>query len=183
MKIKTTDIEGILIFEPTVHSDSRGKFYELWREDIYKSAGIQEKFCQDNFSCSTKNVLRGLHFQTGNKAQGQLVSIMHGSVFDVCIDLRKDSPSFGHHITCELSDKAPQQVYMPPGIAHGFYVLSQEAILHYKCTQYYTPDQEGGIIWQDNDLNIPWPCQHPFVSDRDRGGSRPGCVDRFDALF
>jgi dTDP-4-dehydrorhamnose 3,5-epimerase len=167
MEVILTKIPGIIVFKPRCYDDDRGRFYELWRYNDYREAGINELFLQDNFSRSSKNVLRGLHFQIGEKAQGQLVSIISGKVFDVCVDIRKDSPSFGQHIVFELVDSVPQQIYMPPGIAHGFCVLSENAILHYKCTQYYSPENEGGILWNDLDLNIPWPVKDPIISKKD----------------
>lgn len=162
-----TNIPGIIVFKPKVFSDNRGSFYESWKNDVYQKAGIQEIFIQDDISYSVKNVIRGLHFQKGEKAQAQLVTILFGKVFDVCVDIRKNSPTFGQHISFELDYKEPLQIYMPPGIAHGFCVISEQAILHYKCTKYYAPNQEGGIIWNDKELKIDWPTDSPIISRKD----------------
>jgi len=166
MNVTSCDLDGLLVFAPVKHEDQRGAFLESWRESIYREAGIGLPFVQDNLSYSKKGVLRGLHFQKKHP-QGQLVTIVSGIVYDVCLDIRKGSPTFGRWFGAELNADAPRQIYMPPGFAHGFCVLSDEAILHYKCTETYHHNDEGGIHWNDPDLAISWPLEKPFVSDRD----------------
>lgn len=167
VKILSTKIPGIIVFKPNSFADERGLFYESWKKNIYEEAGIKDKFLQDNISYSTRNVLRGLHYQTGSDAQGQLVTAIFGHVFDVCVDIRSESPTFGQHICFDLNKEEVAQIYMPPGIAHGFYVLSEFAILSYKCTKYYTPQSEGGLLWNDSELSIPWPIKNPIISKKD----------------
>ena len=164
MKVVETGIEGLFIIEPDVYRDERGLFYESWRENRYKEMGIQEPFLQDNVSISSKNVLRGMHYQ---KNQGQLVTVLQGSIFDAVVDLRPDSKSFRKYFSLELSSDHPRQLYMPPGFAHGFYVLSDGVIMNYKCTQYYNAAHESGVIWNDSNLGIKWPCKSPIVSEKD----------------
>jgi dTDP-4-dehydrorhamnose 3,5-epimerase len=161
-----TGFEGLVILSPQVFEDERGLFYESWREVDYKSLGIHESFVQDNISCSNKNVLRGLHYQN---RQGQLVTVIEGEIFDVVVDLRPSSKTYKQYFSITLDANNPQQLYMPPGFAHGFCVLSDKAIFHYKCTQYYDPKHESGIIWNDPDLNINWPLDVSFTqSARDQ---------------
>ena len=167
MKITKTEIEGVIVIEPTIHRDKRGFFLETFSEKTYKNIGIQEDFIQDNFSHSKKNTLRGLHFQSKNP-QGKLVKVSRGEVFDVAVDIRKDSSTFGKHFSIVLNDKNFKQLYMPPGIAHGFYVISENADFQYKCTDYYFPDDQCGIIWNDKTLNIDWPSKNPLVSEKDK---------------
>lgn len=165
MKIHSTKFQGLLILEPKLFKDSRGAFYESWREQEYKDCGIKESFVQDNISVNHNNVLRGLHFQRG---MGQLVTVSMGKIWDVVVDIRPSSSTFGQYFSIELSGESPQQLYMPPGFAHGFCVLTDIAIVNYKCTQYYDPAQEGGLFWRDTDLNIPWPIKEPIVSEKDQ---------------
>lgn len=162
--IKATSFEGLLLFEPTYYSDSRGGFYESWRAEEYQAAGITQAFVQDNVSMSHKNVLRGLHFQQN---QGQLVTVTHGRIYDVVVDIRPESKTFKQYFAIELSAEQPLQLFMPSGFAHGFCVLSDMAIVNYKCTQYYNPDNEGGIIWNDPDIGIEWPGNHFIIGSRD----------------
>jgi len=165
MKIIATDFEGLLVIEPQYYKDERGAFYESWREVDYKSIGIHESFLQDNVSVSVKNVLRGLHYQ---KDQGQLVTVTFGKIFDVAVDIRPHSAEFGKYFFLELSGDKPQQIYVPPGFAHGFCVLSELAIINYKCSQNYNPAQEGGIVWNDPEINIKWPIDSPIISQKDQ---------------
>lgn len=165
MKITRTKFEGLLLLEPAIFRDKRGKFFETFREKEYKEAGIKEPFVQDNVSVSQKNVLRGLHIR---KDQGQMLTVLSGKIFDVVVDLRPGSPTYKKHFSVEISSDHPQQIYMPPGFAHGFCVLSDEATLHYKCTQYYNSEKEKGVLWSDSDLNINWPVKNPIVSERDQ---------------
>ena len=166
IKVKSTSLEGFLIVEPNCYKDDRGFFLETYQEDIYKAAGITDEFVQDNQSRSIKGVIRGLHFQV-NRPQAQIVTIMRGSVFDVGVDLRRNSPTFGKWHGVELSDIGQRQVYMAPGIAHGFCVLSDWADLHYKVSRFYDPDDECGLVWNDSEVNIDWPSITPLILQRD----------------
>lgn len=165
LKVTKTNFDGLFILEPCFFKDDRGGFYESWTEADYIDAGIKETFVQDNVSISKKNVLRGLHYQ---KDQGQLVTVVHGKIFDVAVDIRPKSKTFKKYFFIELSADVPQQLYMPPGFAHGFCVLSDLAIVNYKCTQYYDPKNEGGVIWNDPEIGIPWPLEKVFMSDKDK---------------
>ena len=166
MNIKPTPLEGLLLIEPSCFLDERGFFLETFQSERYRAAGIQEQFVQDNHSRSAKNVLRGLHF-TKKNPQAQIVTVMRGKIFDVTVDIRKDSPTFGKWYGVELSDEGPRQIYMAHGFAHGFCVLSDYADLHYKVSQRYDPDDEGGLIWNDGEVKIDWPIKNPVISDRD----------------
>ena len=166
IKVKSTSLEGFLIVEPNCYKDDRGFFLETYQEDIYKAAGITDKFVQDNQSRSIKGVIRGMHFQV-NRPQAQIVTIMRGLVFDVGVDLRQNSPTFGRWHGVELSDVGQRQVYMAPGIAHGFCVLSDWADLHYKVSRFYDPDDECGLVWNDSEVNIDWPSITPLIHQRD----------------
>lgn len=166
MIIKETGLEGCLIIEPKVFGDERGFFVETYQEDRYVRNGIPYKFVQDNRSRSVKNVLRGLHFQK-TKPQGKLVSVTAGKVFDVAVDMRRDSKTFGKYVGVILSSELNNQLFVPPGFAHGFCVLSEFADFSYKCTDYYDPSDEGGLIWNDTTVNIDWPVTTPIVSAKD----------------
>ena len=166
IKVKSTSLEGFLIVEPNCYKDDRGFFLETYQEDIYKAAGITDKFVQDNQSRSIKGVIRGMHFQV-NRPQAQIVTIMRGLVFDVGVDLRQNSPTFGRWHGVELSDTGQRQVYMAPGIAHGFCVLSDLADLHYKVSRFYDLDDECGMVWNDSEVNIDWPSITPLIHKRD----------------
>ncbi|MBB1201483.1 dTDP-4-dehydrorhamnose 3,5-epimerase [Enterobacteriaceae bacterium 89] len=167
MKIIETSLKDAVVIEPRVFGDERGYFFEVYQKSRYQELGITPEFVQDNRSKSTQNVLRGLHFQK-NKPQGKLVSVTEGSVFDVAVDLRPDSPTFGQHHAVILSEENFLQFYIPPGFAHGFCVLSETASFQYKCTDYYDPTDEGGLIWNDPALGIEWPVTEPIVSAKDR---------------
>ena len=167
MEIKKTRLKDCLIIEPKIFEDQRGFFYETYHLDKYKNiANIDYKFVQDNLSSSKKNVLRGLHFQK-KKPQGKIVRVIKGEVFDVAVDLRVDSDTFGKWESHLLSEINKKQYWMPPGFAHGFLVISEEALVEYKCTDFYDPDDEGSIIWNDPSLNIDWPLSNPIVSIKD----------------
>lgn len=166
MKIIATDFPGLYIIEPVVFNDDRGYFFESYRDEHFVRAGLNLTFKQDNQSKSTRGVLRGLHYQLKN-GQGKLVSCAYGEVFDVALDIRKGSPTFGHVYKKTLNDINHHAVYIPPGFAHGFCVLSEEAIFQYKCTEKYYPDDEYGISWNDPTANIQWPVDQPILSDRD----------------
>ncbi len=165
-----TEIDGMFIVEPTVFGDDRGYFLETYHYDEFKKAGIDAVFVQDNQSKSKRGVLRGLHFQT-KRPQGKLVRVIKGEVFDVGVDLRKNSPTFGKWVGAVLSDENKRQLYIPAGFAHGFLVLSDEAEFVYKCTDFYDPQNEGGIIYNDPDININWPISGDMeilLSQKDR---------------
>jgi len=170
MPFKTTPISGLMIFEPRVFADDRGYFYESYNEKIFTEAGIHDNFVQDNQSKSTYGVLRGLHYQTGEHAQSKLVRVLEGSVLDVAIDIRPDSPTYGQHYTIELSAENHLQFYVPRGFAHGFLVLSDTAIFSYKCDNFYNKASEGGIAYNDPTLNIDWkiPTEDMILSDKDK---------------
>ncbi|MHC4784012.1 MAG: dTDP-4-dehydrorhamnose 3,5-epimerase [Planctomycetota bacterium] len=167
MNIIETDIEGVLIFEPKAFGDPRGFFMETWSRNRYADAGIAVDFVQDNVSSSTKGVLRGLHYQYP-QPQGKLVQVLRGEVLDVAVDIRVGSPTFGTAVTCLLSEENHRQFYVPEGFAHGFCVLSEMALFSYKCTNYYNPKTEGGVLWNDPDLAIDWPMDAPALSEKDR---------------
>jgi dTDP-4-dehydrorhamnose 3,5-epimerase len=167
MRVTRIDIPGVLLLEPTLLSDHRGSFMETYHEDRYRNAGISERFVQDNFSRSIRNTLRGLHFQEP-QAQGKLVMALEGTVYDVVVDIRKGSPSFGKWYGIELSGDTLQQMYIPPGCAHGFCVTSATASFLYKCTAYYSPTYDHGILWNDQTLGIHWPISEPILSSKDQ---------------
>lgn len=155
-KVTKCEIEGLFVIEPTVFGDKRGYFMETYNENDFREAGLDMKFVQDNQSSSTKGVLRGLHYQK-QFPQGKLVRAIRGTVFDVAVDLRKSSPTFGKWFGVELSEENKKQFYIPEGFAHGFLVLSDEAEFCYKCTEFYHPEDEGGILWNDPDVGVEWP--------------------------
>jgi dTDP-4-dehydrorhamnose 3,5-epimerase len=156
-----------MIIEPNCFRDERGFFLESFQEGRYRGAGIPDKFVQDNHSHSRMGVLRGLHFQI-KRPQAQLVTIMRGRIFDVAVDLRPHSPTFGRWYGVELSDDRPRQLYMARGFGHGFCVLSELADVHYKVSECYDPQDEGGVLWNDGEIGIPWPIEAPIISGRDR---------------
>ena len=166
MNVIDTDIPEVKIIEPKVFGDSRGFFLESFHVERYKAAGIDATFVQDNHSRSAKGVLRGLHFQVKHP-QGKLVRITQGEVFDVAVDIRRGSPTFGKWVGATLTGENHQQLWVPPGFAHGFCVLSDSADFLYKCTDYYNPNDEGSVIWNDPDLAIDWPSDSPTLSDKD----------------
>src|SRR5690606_2242225 len=155
------------IFEPKVFGDSRGFFVETYQAERYKEAGIELPFVQDNHSRSPYGVLRGLHFQK-TRPQGKLVRVSRGAVYDVAVDINPASPTFGHYVGVELNDENQRQLWIPPGYAHGFCVLSDVADFQYKCTDYYFPEDEGGLLWNDPDVGIPWPVETPALSEKDK---------------
>ena len=166
MRILETEIRDLLIIEPKLYADNRGIFFESYQEKKYFESGLEYYFVQDNFSSSEKGVLRGLHFQI-KKPQGKLVSVINGEVLDVALDLRISSPTFGQHQSVVLSSQNRRQLFVPPGFAHGFLVLSAYADFHYKCTDYYDPADEAGILWNDGELNIDWGSGNPILSEKD----------------
>src|SRR5438477_5458523 len=174
-------LPGLLVIEPKVFGDPRGFFMETWNARQYREAGIGVPFVQDNISFSKRGALRGLHFQNPH-AQGKLVSVLQGAVLDVVVDLRLNGPSFGKSGAVTLSRDNKRQFYIPPGFAHGFLVLSETAMFHYKCTDFYSPKDELTIRWDDPALEIAWPIQNPIVSEKDARGLLLKDVPR-DRLF
>ncbi|MBS0246933.1 MAG: dTDP-4-dehydrorhamnose 3,5-epimerase [Proteobacteria bacterium] len=168
MRVTATPMDGLLLIEPDRFADSRGLFLESFQRERYRAAGIADDFVQDNYSRSVKYALRGLHFQV-RRPQAQLVTVMRGRIFDVTVDLRSGSPSFGRWLGTELSESGPHQLYMAPGFAHGFCVLSDGADLHYKVSRFYDPHDEGGLSWSDPDIAVEWPVSAPLISAHDAG--------------
>jgi len=171
MKLVAEIMPGVLLIEPQVFGDSRGYFMESWSQARYRAVGLPEVFVQDNVSLSAKGVLRGLHFQNPG-AQGKLVSVLEGEVFDVVVDVRLGSLHFGKWAGVFLSSENKHQLYVPEGFAHGFCVVSDRALFMYKCTHYYHPKDETGILWNDPDLGIKWPIAEPLLSAKDGGHCR-----------
>ncbi len=168
MKIESREIAGVIVIDPDVFEDSRGYFLETWSRDRYARAGVAESFVQDNVSLSCRDTIRGLHLQHPH-GQGKLVHVLQGEVFDVIVDVRLGSPTFGRWIATTLSAANHRQIYIPPGVAHGFCVTAEDALFTYKCTEPYHPEAELGISWDDPDLAIPWPAAAPRLSPRDAG--------------
>ena len=170
MQIVDTALASVKILEPKVFGDERGFFLESWNREAFESRGLPGSFVQDNHSRSAKGVLRGLHYQI-RRPQGKLVRVTHGAVFDVAVDLRRDSPEFGRWAGAVLSAENRRQLWVPPGFAHGFLVLSDSADFQYKCTEYYAPMHERSLAWDDPDVGIDWPLaagDAPLLSDKDR---------------
>ena len=166
MKVEETPLSGLMVIEPRCFQDDRGFFLETYQAARYQNAGIVDTFVQDNQSRSRQGVLRGMHFQV-KRPQAQIVTVMRGRIFDVAVDLRKRSATFGHWFGAELGDDGPRQIYMAPGFAHGFCVLSEWADLHYKVSQKYNAGDEGGLLWNDLEIAIKWPLFIPTVTARD----------------
>lgn len=166
MNIEETSLPGVKLITPRVFGDARGFFLETFSAARYAEAGIGPAFVQDNWSRSAKNILRGLHLQHPD-AQGKLVSVMSGAVYDVAVDVRVGSPHFGKWFGCELSESNKQQLWIPPGFAHGFCVLSAQADFVYKCTQLYAPQNEVSVLWSDPAIAIDWPVKEPLLSKKD----------------
>jgi len=166
MNVLETSLSGLKIIEPKVFGDQRGYFLEIWNRKRYAEVGIDVDFVQDNLSLSRSGVVRGLHYQYP-ETQGKLVYVLQGKVFDVAVDIRKDSPTFGKWEGVVLSDENKRQLYVPEGFAHGFCVLSETALFAYKCTALYNPRVEGGILWNDPEIGIDWPVADPVLSEKD----------------
>lgn len=167
MRVEQTSIPGVLIIEPDVHRDGRGYFVETYRADKYLQAGIADAFVQDNQSRSAGGILRGLHLQL-KQPQGKLIRVIEGEIYDIAVDVRRGSATFGQWVAVTLSGENFRQCYIPPGFAHGFYVVSAVADVEYKCTDVYDPTGELGIAWNDPALAIPWPNPAPILSARDQ---------------
>lgn len=173
MKYIKADIEGVYVIEPTVFDDARGYFFEAWKQAEFNEHVGKVDFIQDNESKSSYGVLRGLHYQKGNTSQAKLVRVIKGKVLDVAVDIRKSSPTFGKHIMVELSDANKRQLFIPRGMAHGFLVLSDEAIFTYKVDNPYSPKTEAGIRWNDPDLAIEWPVDLFTVQTSEKDLKQP----------
>lgn len=170
MTIKEAPLKGLLIIEPRVFKDPRGYFLESYRYDKLEELGFFDRFVQDNESKSQKGVVRGLHMQNPPRAQDKLIRVVHGSILDVAVDIRKSSPTYGQHFTIELSGENKRSLLVPKGFAHGFHCLEDDTIVQYRCSDYYAPETEAGIQWNDPELGIDWQLGDttPVVSDRDR---------------
>jgi dTDP-4-dehydrorhamnose 3,5-epimerase len=166
MNLVKTDIDDLLIIEPKVFLDPRGFFLETFHRERYAALGIREDFCQDNLSFSCRNTLRGLHYQFPH-AQAKLVQVLQGEIFDVAVDIRRGSPTFGRAVGVTLSEENRRQLFIPRGFAHGFCVLSETALFSYKCSDFYAPDCDRGLLWSDPALNIAWPVTAPLLSAKD----------------
>jgi len=183
VRVLANEIEGVLVLEPQVYRDERGFFFESYNERVFAELGIQYQFVQDNHSRSHRNVLRGLHYQI-RQPQGKLVSVVSGEVFDVCVDLRRDSPTFGKWIGEVISAENKKILWVPPGFAHGFLVLSEWAEVLYKATDLYAPEHERTIRWDDPDLGIVWPLSGPPVlSAKDRLGQALRDAETYDGMY
>lgn len=171
MDVEKTKLPGVVVLTPKVHGDERGFFMETFNQATFGNHGLPDEFVQDNHSRSSYGVLRGLHFQYP-QWQGKLVRVLNGEIFDVAVDVRADSPSFGQWVGVKLSAENKQQLYVPSGYAHGFCVVSEIADVVYKCTSLYKPDDDTGIRWDDPDVNIDWPVENPIVSEKDQAAGR-----------
>lgn len=169
MNVIRCELDGLLAIEPNVFGDARGFFLETWNQRRYAEAGLAVHFVQDNLSFSRCGTLRGLHFQNPSP-QGKLVSVLTGEVFDVAVDLRRSSPTFGRWHGITLSEENRRQFYVPPGFAHGFVVVSETALFHYKCTELYSPKDELTLRWDDPQIGIRWPIENPVLSAKDTAG-------------
>ena len=182
MQVETTAISGLLLIQPKVFRDPRGFFTETFQRQRYHDAGITADFVQDNFSRSSKGTLRGLHYQIQHP-QGKLVQVLRGKIFDVVVDLRRPSPTFGRWLGFELCDETCQQVFVPPGCAHGFCVISETADFTYKCTDLYFPEHERTLLWNDPAIGIEWPlADEPILSNKDRAGIPLDRTEVYDAI-
>jgi dTDP-4-dehydrorhamnose 3,5-epimerase len=166
--VKKLDIPEVLLLEPKIYRDSRGFFLESYNKKEFAENGILVEFVQDNFSRSSKNVLRGLHYQADPMAQGKLVRCVRGEIFDVAVDIRQGSPTYGKWVSAILSEENQNQLYIPVGFAHGFCVLSDLADIVYKATNFYAPELDRGIVWHDPTINIKWPIKEAILSDKDK---------------
>ena len=180
MEIIETNLKGLLVIKPKVFEDERGYFFESYNYQLFKQAGLDFNFVQDNQSLSQTGVLRGLHFQNNPNAQGKLVRVISGSVFDVAVDIRKKSPTYGQWFGLELTEQNKWMMYIPEGFAHGFATLQDFTVFSYKCTNFYNKASEDCIFWNDSDLAINWPIENPILSDKDLLGRH---MKDFNSLF
>jgi len=178
LKISKTEITGLLIIEPDVFTDDRGYFFESYSKQRYNDLEIPEEFVQDNYSKSKKGTVRGLHYQVGDKVQGKLCQVIEGEVLDVAVDIRFGSPTFGKYFSIILNSEKKTQLWIPAGFAHGFSVLSDEAIFAYKCSNYYSKVHERAILFNDSDLNIDWKVDYPIVSEKDLSAAKFKDIER-----
>jgi len=178
MDIQKVDIDGLLVIEPNVFNDTRGYFYESFNNESYNFITEEYSFVQDNISKSKYGTIRGLHYQVGENAQGKLISVLLGKVFDVAVDIRFGSPTFGKYFGIELSDKNKKQLWIPPGFAHGFSVLSDEVVFSYKCTANYDKESERSITYNDSDLGIDWKVNNPIVSEKDLSSKKFSKIEK-----
>ncbi len=177
MTIAETELKGLYIIEPKVFEDPRGYFFESYNLKEFQEKGLDLKFVQDNQSKSQKGVLRGLHFQNPPFAQGKLIQVIKGSVLDVSVDIRKDSPTYGKHFSMVLSEQNKKMLYISEGFAHGFLTLDDETIFSYKCTNFYNPAAESSILWNDENLNIDWGINDPIISEKDKNAEPFGVFE------
>lgn len=180
MEIVETKLKGVVVIKPRVFEDARGYFFESYNQNVFKNAGLDLDFVQDNQSLSQKGVLRGLHFQNNPWAQGKLVRVITGAVFDVAVDIRKSSPTYGQWFGCELTEKNKWMMYIPPGFAHGFATLENNTIFSYKCTNFYNKESEDCLLWNDPDIGITWGIDNPLLSEKDLQGKK---LKEFKSLF
>lgn len=170
MEVIETKLKGLVVIKPKVFEDARGYFFESYNENLFKRAGLNLHFVQDNQSMSQKGVLRGLHFQNNPHAQGKLVRVITGAVLDVAVDIRKNSPTYGEWFGLELTEKNKWMMYIPEGFAHGFVTYEDKTVFSYKCTSFYNKDSEDCILWNDPDIGINWNITNPILSDKDLQG-------------
>ena len=170
MEIIETNLNGLVVIKPKVFEDDRGYFFESYNQNLFKEAGLNLEFVQDNQSLSQKGVLRGLHFQNAPFAQGKLVRVITGAVFDVAVDIRKNSKTYGQWYGIELTEKNKSMMYIPTGFAHGFLTLQDNTIFSYKCTNFYNKSSEDCLLWNDKDININWNFDQPLLSSKDLEG-------------
>ncbi|MDI1354188.1 MAG: dTDP-4-dehydrorhamnose 3,5-epimerase [bacterium] len=180
MEVVATKLEGVLVLKPKVFEDARGHFFESYNKTLFQNAGLNLNFVQDNQSLSQKGVLRGLHFQNPPHAQGKLVRVITGAVFDVAVDIRNGSPTYGQWFGQELNDKNKWMMYIPEGFAHGFATLEDNTIFAYKCTNFYNKPSEDCLLWNDPDIGITWGLSNPLLSEKDLQGKR---IKDFVSLF
>lgn len=180
MNIIKTSIEGVVILEPRIFADDRGYFFESFSQKVFDELVRPIRFVQDNESKSKYGVLRGLHFQKGEHAQSKLVRVVKGRVLDVAVDVRRGSPTFGKYVSVELSEENKRQFFIPRGFAHGFAVLSQEAVFQYKCDNYYAPESEGAIAWNDPDIGIDWRVEASDILLSEKDKKHPRLADSLE---
>ncbi len=180
MEIIESELKGLFVFKPKVFEDERGYFFESYNQNLFKQAGLNLNFVQDNQSLSQKGVLRGLHFQNPPHAQGKLVRVITGAVLDVAVDIRKKSPTYGKWFSLELTEKNKWMMYIPEGFAHGFATLQDNTVFSYKCTNFYNKAAEDCLLWNDKDLNINWSLNNPLLSEKDLQGKT---FTNFNSLY
>ncbi len=168
MEIVKTPIEGLLVIKPDVFADNRGYFFETYNEEKFRQLGLRTDFVQDNESCSSKGVVRGLHFQAPPFAQAKLIRVVRGSVLDFALDIRRGSPTYGRYFSVKLDDIEKNMFFIPEGFAHGFLTLEDDTVFSYKCTALYNKQSERGLLWNDKSLNIDWTIAEPILSDKDK---------------